>query len=81
VINELPRHKRVCSQAGGRRAFFCAQDNEKGAPSEKGRQSGRVGFNRQADAGPAADAISRAGKSTLLRFSLSATILLNKNML
>jgi len=62
-------------------ALFRAQDNEKGAPSEGGRQSGRVGFSRQADAGPAADEISRARKSTLLRFSLFATILFNKNML
>jgi hypothetical protein len=65
-------------EAGAR---ICAQDNEKGAPSEGGRQSGRVGFNRQADAGPAADVISRAGKSTLLRFLLSAISLFNKNML
>jgi hypothetical protein len=51
-----------------------------GRPKESANPVG-TGFNRQADAGPAADAISRAGKSTLLRFPLSAMSLFNKNML
>jgi hypothetical protein len=60
-----------------------ADDNEKWGASQ-GRAPVGVGFNRQADAGPAADEISLAGKSgklTLLRFPLSVISLSNKNML
>jgi hypothetical protein len=61
-------------------AFF-ADDNENGAPPIKeGANPVGVCFNRQADAGPAADEVSRAGKSTPLRFPLSAFSLFNKNV-